>query len=179
MYEVIYEDQEIRLRKGKLEDAEGLYQLLNDDDIMIYYGESLTSREYAVEEINWFNSLFEENSGRWVIEDRQTGLYIGDIGISNFEATHKKGEMGFKLDKNYWQRGIMSRCIQAILKLAFNELNYNRVEALVDVRNTACSNLLAKNSFTKEGILRDYEFEHGGFVDLEIHSILKSESKSK
>lgn len=175
MYEVIYEDQRIRLRKATYADAEGLYRLLNDPDIMIYYGESELSRAYASEEIDWFNSLFNENGGRWVIEDKETGLYIGDVGMSDYTAKHRKGEIGFKLDKAYWQKGIMSLCIQVILKIAFEDWGYNRVEAIADVRNIGCKTLLSKNGFTKEGTMRESEFEHGAFVDLEMYLILKRE----
>jgi len=69
----------------------------------------------------------------------------------------------------------MSCCLQAVLRVVFENWGYNRVEAMADVRNTSCIKLLEKNRFVKEGTLRDYEFEHGHFVDLEIHSILRRE----
>lgn len=175
MLDVIYEDENIRLRKGKAEDAYGLQRLLTDPEVMLYYGEHPNSLEYAQKEIQWFGDLFNQNAGRWVIEDIKTGLYIGDVGIFNGEKNHKKCEIGYKLDKAYWKQGIMTKCLQAVMQMAFSVFGYNRIEALVDVNNIACIQLLLRNGFTKEGTLRDYEFEHGGFVDLEIHSILKRE----
>jgi len=175
VYELIYENEIIRLRRAKMQDVKGIERLLNDPDVMLYFGESESSYEYALSEMNWFNDLFEKNSGRWVIEDIMTGEYIGDVGVFNYDSKHKKGEIGYLLDKNYWGKGIMSNCVQAVLDIAFKEFNYNRVEALVDVRNDACIALLKKSGFLKEGTLRDYEFEHGGFVNLEMHSILKRE----
>ncbi len=71
----------------------------------------------------------------------------------------------------------MTACMKVVLDFAFYELDYNRIEALVDVRNVACIKLLEKNYFKKEGVLREYEFEHGNYVDLEIHSVLKREHK--
>jgi len=179
MYDLILENEKIRLRRAKKEDANGILRLLNDTDVMLYYGESEISYDYALSEVNWFNELFENNAGRWVIEDVLTGEYIGDIGIHNYDSKHRKGEIGYKLDKKFWGQGIMSSCVQAVLDFAFLDKNYNRVEALVDIRNKACIALLKKNNFTKEGILRDYEFEHSNFVDLEIHSILKREYNNK
>jgi ribosomal-protein-alanine N-acetyltransferase len=52
-------------------------------------------------------------------------------------------------------------------------LNYNRIEALVDVNNFASKRALLKNGFELEGVLRDYEFEYGHYVDLEMYSIIK------
>jgi len=175
MYEVILDNELIRLRKANINDAEGILKLLNDPDVMLYYGESEKTYEYAKKEVAWFNQLFNSKAGRWVIEDKKTGQYIGDIGLHNYHSNDRKGEIGYKLDKKYWSKGITSKCVEAVLKIAFESYDYNRVEALVDVRNIPCIQVLKKNNFTKEGLLRDYEFEHGNFVDLEIHSILKRE----
>lgn len=179
MKDYIYEDDFIVLRKGVAEDAEGMYELLNDSEVMRYYGESATDMASAKAEIDWFNSLFDKHAGRWVIADKKTGKCVGDIGVFNYNPKHKKGEVGFKLKPSYWGKGIMSRCTHFVLNYCFSELDYNRIEGLVDVRNSACKSLLRKTGFVKEGVLRDYEFEHGDFVDLEIHSVLKREFVNK
>lgn len=175
MYDVIYEDDIIRLRKAIENDTGPLKDILNKPEVMKYYGESLTTEAYALEEIQWFNRLFDEHGGRWVIEDRKTGQYIGDIGIFDYHQKHRKGEIGFKLAKAFWGQGIMTKCLKAVLQIAFDDWGYNRVEALVDVRNTGCRKLLTKNGFICEGVLRESEFEHGGFVDLAMYAILKKD----
>ncbi|MCH4886210.1 GNAT family N-acetyltransferase [Acidaminobacter sp. JC074] len=172
MYECIYEDEIIRLRKATMDDAPFLHELIKDQKVMAFYGESETTYEGAKSDIKWFNDLFDMNAGRWVIEDRLSGNYIGDVGVFGYHKKHKKGEIGFKLDSKFWNKGIMSKCVQAVLSVAFMDWGYNRVEALVDVRNTGCQRLLQKSRFVKEGTLRDYEFEHGHYVDLEMHAIL-------
>jgi len=54
-------------------------------------------------------------------------------------------------------------------------LRYNRIEAYVDRRNAASTHLLRKNGFQFEGTLRECEFEHGAYVDLDVYSILRRE----
>lgn len=71
----------------------------------------------------------------------------------------------------------MTNCLQAVLQIAFDDWEYNRVEALVDVRNSACRALLERNGFIHEGTMRECEFEHGGFVDLAMYAILKKDYK--
>ncbi len=175
MYECIYEDENIRIRKANIGDVHDVHRIINNQKVMEYYGESATTLESAESEIKWFNSLFNMNSGRWIIEDRNSGHYIGDIGVFDYNDKHKKGEIGFKLDDNYWGQGIMSNCLQAVMRIVFEDWGYNRVEAIVDVRNVGCIKLLKKNCFVKEGTLREYEFEHGHYVNLEMHSILCKE----
>jgi ribosomal-protein-alanine N-acetyltransferase len=43
---------------------------------------------------------------------------------------------------------------------------------LVDKRNEGSKVVLLRNNFQFEGVLREYEFEHGKYIDLEMYSIL-------
>jgi len=45
----------------------------------------------------------------------------------------------------------------------------------VDAGNEASKRVLVKNGFIREGTLRQYEYEDGGYVNLEMYSILKDE----
>ncbi|MGR5881054.1 GNAT family N-acetyltransferase [Bacillus paranthracis] len=173
----IFESGNMRLREASLADAERLLQIMSNEDVMKYYGMNpCTSLEAAKEEIVWFQNLITNNQGfRWVIADKKSNQYIGDIGVFDFEPVHNRVEIGFKLQPAYWNRGIMSECIQKVLEFAFIQKKYNRIEALVDSRNISCQILLQKNGFTLEGTLREYEFENGYYVDLQSYSILKRE----
>jgi len=113
--------------------------------------------------------------GHWAIEDVRTGKCIGGVGFRNHQSWHKKAEIGFVISKDYWRQGITSLCVNAVLDFAFCQKDFNRIEARVDPRHEACIGLLKKFGFKKEGLLRDCEFEHGHFVDLEVYSLLKRE----
>ncbi len=87
-------------------------------------------------ERDWFLSLEKEKNGfKWIIADKNTNKCIGDIGLFGYNKNHNRIELGFKLDKKYWRKGIMSKCINKVLDVGFFEKKYNRVEALVDSRN--------------------------------------------
>ncbi|CAM3794766.1 GNAT family N-acetyltransferase [Mesobacillus zeae] len=174
----IFENEMIRLRDAVLNDAEELLHTNNDDEVMMYYGKNPYNQDIqgARDEILWFRSLLAENKGvRWVIADKASNQYIGDIGVFNFEPDHNRAELGFKLQKKYWNKGIMRVCIQQVLEFAFEEKSYNRIEALVDPRNIGCQKTLKKNGFQLEGALREYEFERGQYIDLQMYSILRRE----
>jgi [ribosomal protein S5]-alanine N-acetyltransferase len=69
----------------------------------------------------------------------------------------------------------MTACVGKVLDFGFLVKGYNRIEAVVDPRNAGSKRTLAKCGFQYEGLLRDYESEHGNYVDLEMHSVLKKE----
>lgn len=163
------------LRKPNEGDGQAVLEICRDWDVMEYYGEqgNCKSLEQAENQLRWALGEFEKNGGRWIIADQTSDSYIGEVGFHGFEKTHRRAEIGYRLQKAYWGRGIMSAFISQLLHWGFLELNYNRVEALVDPRNPASARTLVKNGFRKEGLLREYEFEYGYFIDLEMYSILK------
>ena len=158
-------------------DAQGLLALSHDEAAMRYYGmEPFEGQREALAELAWFTALLADGEGiRWVIADRATDAYMGDIGFHRRSLRHRKAEVGFRLERRHWRKGIMSETLAAALRYGFGEMRLNRVEALVDPRNAACLALLDKAGFTIEGTLRDYEFEHGAFVDLRMLSLLARE----
>lgn len=168
----------IVLRKPREEDANGFIEICSEKETMKYYGVSgaeIDTHEKAMSQIEWCNSLFQENGGRWTITIDGEDRYIGDIGFFNYQEENKKVEIGYRLKQEYWRKGIMSKCMQKIVDYGFTELGYNRIEAYVDHRNAASTHLLLKNGFQFEGTLRECEFEHGAYVDLDVYSILRRE----
>ena len=167
-YEMIF-----TLREAKPSDAQRLFEVSCDEDVMEYYGtEAYTSIEQAYHELDWFHELSATKTGfRWVIADEHD-MYIGNIGVFGFDPKNNRVEMGYQLDKSYWGKGIMTDAIQTVLYHCFNQYYYNRVQAVIDPLNIGSRRVLEKNGFVREGLLRDYEFERGHYVDIEMYAIL-------
>jgi ribosomal-protein-alanine N-acetyltransferase len=143
---------------------------------MRYYGmEPFTSEQQTLREINWFNETFENGEGiRWVITPKPHDHYIGDIGFG-YVAPHGRADLGYKLARAYWRQGLMGEAMASVIAYGIESLRVNRFEAIADPRNVACVGLLEACGFRREGLLRDYEFEKGAFVDLLMYSILARE----
>jgi [ribosomal protein S5]-alanine N-acetyltransferase len=168
----------IILRKPKIGDVDGFIDICSEKETMKYYGIAgafIDTKEKAIEQINWCNSLFENNGGRWIITEENYDKYVGDIGFHNFQKVHNKVEIGYRLKQKYWGKGLIASCIKELLKYGFGNLEYNRIEALVDSRNEGSKRVLLKNNFKFEGTLRDYEYEHNNYINMDIFSILKQE----
>jgi len=173
----VIETARLRLRKPQQRDIDALLDMSQDDEVMKYYGMSpFKSKAEAVAEMNWFNKIFAQGEGiRWIITEQSEGKFIGDIGFHNFEPAHSRAEIGFKLARAYWQRGFMTEALEKVLEYGFAVMQLNRIQAVVDPKNAACLGTLKKVNFREEGLLRDYEHEPGGFVDLVMLSLLKRE----
>ena len=121
----------------------------------------------------------EGTGTRWIISLKDGDDFIGEIGFYEYEKKHRKAEIGYKLAREYWRKGYMSEAMVAMLDYMYGNLDLNRVQALVDPRNPASFLLLEKHGFQKEGVLRDYEFERGDYVDLIMYSVLRREWESR
>ncbi len=146
-----------KLRKPENRDANGLVEITHDKEAMKYYGTLsafFENEKDALKEINWMTEQFLNNAGRWIIIDKQNDLYIGDIGIHNYNKDHKKVEIGYKLKREFWGKGIITNLIKILINYAFNNFDFNRIEALVDVRNIGSKKVLINNNLKLAGVLR-------------------------
>lgn len=167
----------LRLRQACLADVLPLLSVMQDARVLRYFGmEAFRTDLEALDEISCFNRIFTKEEGiRWVITMGDVDRYCGDIGFHKYHKFHARAELGYRLHPQYWGQGITTEAAVAVLNYGFSELSMNRVEALVDPRNAASLRVLEKLRFQREGLLRDYEFENGIFVDLLMFSLLKKE----
>ena len=88
----------------------------------------------------------------------------------------KSAELGYVLGSKYWGKGIVTKAVELVVKIIFDELPYlERIEALVDVENVGSQRVLEKAGFQKEGLLRKYLFTKGKSRDMVIYSLLSSD----
>ena len=96
---------------------------------------------------------------------------IGSVGLNNiirgaFQSCH----LGYKLDKDYQNRGLMTMAIAMVVDHAFGTLHLHRVEANVMPRNLASLRVLEKNGFENEGLSKYYLNINGIWED-HIHMV--------
>ena len=96
---------------------------------------------------------------------------IGMIGLSNVVwGAFCSAFLGYKLDKNFLNRGYMSMAVEMLTEYAFEELHLHRIEANVMPRNKASLRVLEKNHFRSEGISKYYLNINGIWED-HIHMV--------
>jgi RimJ/RimL family protein N-acetyltransferase len=88
--------------------------------------------------------------------------FIGFIGISNvpFEASFTPAvELGWRLARPYWHKGLATEGAQAVLSYAFRKLSLDEV-----VSFTVPANMRSRRVMEKIGLQRDpsHDFDHPG-----------------
>lgn len=169
------------LRELESRDAKDLFQILSDDDVMYYYGsDPLVTVYEAKNVISYFKEQFAQGKAiRWAIADRQTNRLIGTIGYHNWLAQYHRAEIGFEVSQEWWQKGVAYEAAGAVLSHGFDHFGLHRISALVAPENVASNALVQKLGFQAEGLLEDYAYSHGRFMDLTMYRMLASEWRDR
>ncbi|ASI35888.1 MULTISPECIES: GNAT family protein [Exiguobacterium] len=167
------------LRELENKDARDLFKILSDEDVMYYYGSDPLATVYEAKNvISYFKEQFTQGKAiRWAIADLQTNQLIGTIGFHNWLAQYHRAEIGFEVSQDYWKQGVASEAARAVLTHGFEDFALHRISALVAPENLASNALVQKLGFQSEGLLEDYAYSHGRFMDLTIYRMLASEWK--
>ena len=99
------------------------------------------------------------------------------IGTCDFWPVQGEGcfEMGYALNSNYWNQGIMSEAGQAVLDFAFENYGVRRMELCHLENNLASQKVALKLGFVYEGKKRKALKFRRTFKDLLIYGLLKEE----
>ena len=109
------------------------------------------------------------------IVDKAARRAIGTCLLFRFEEGSARAELGYVLGREHWGRGVMREAMTALLDAAFTRMGLRRIEAEVDVRNTASAALLRRLGFTREGLLRQRWVAKGRAKDVEMYGLLRDE----
>lgn len=102
------------------------------------------------------------------------GSVIGEISIEKMsDVSEKNSEIGYALLEEYWSNGIMTKAVERIVKIAFDQIDIERITALVQSPNTASRRVLEKNGFILEGNMKKAVYKDGEYRDLLIYGKLK------
>src|ERR1700676_5011838 len=155
------------LRQIKPTDAEALFAIRSDREVTESYGqEPQQSLDDSYKLIQRIQTFYDQRDAIfWGITLKGEDTVIGTYTFWNFGPGFHCAEIGYELNRAYWQQGIMAEAISAILTYGFTELGLHRIEANPGAENTPSRSLLLKLGFTFEGNLRQRYFFRGHFED--------------
>lgn len=132
----------------------------SEDDILAFIRRSL----------NQFASNSGFSAGIWEQE-----CYAGNITLHKVDWLNRRAEIGYWVGSEFQGYGIATDACRAVTRHALIELELNRVEIRCATANTKSKAIPLRLGFTLEGVLRQAEFLHQRYVDLEVYSLLRSE----
>ncbi|PLR95223.1 GNAT family N-acetyltransferase [Bacillus sp. T33-2] len=171
----VLETERLILREIEKTDAKDIFACFSRDAVTRFYGQdTLTSEEQAEGFVEFFKNSFLERRGiRWGIERKQKKGLVGTVGFNAWSPKHKRAEIGYEIHPDHWRNGYAREAVLEVISYGFNDLELNRIGAVVFLQNEASNEMLIKLGFQKEGILRDYMIQNGNPYDVNIYAKIK------
>lgn len=168
--------ERLNLREIKQEDVESIYKILSNPEVIKHDTfELFTNINQAKGLIKWFNDAFiQKRAIFWGISLKNEPEIIGFCKCE-IEIPKVRADLGYDLRHEYWNMGIMTETLGAVIEFAFQTLDVNRIEATVSTENNSSIRVLEKLGFVKEGILRERCYMSDSCHDMMMLSILKKE----
>lgn len=170
---VTIETLRLILRRFDEQDAEDMFHNWAGDAAVCRYLSwgPHTSKEASLKRIqNWCVRYRWNNSYVWALEAKGKGCVIGSISVEIADDVNESCEVGYCLSREYWNRGVMTEALQAVLHFLFYEVGYRRIQAKHDVLNVASGRVMQKAGMQYErteykvGIRKD-----GTYYDLDVY----------
>ncbi len=135
------------LRKFRAEDAEDMYRNWAGDPLVCRYlswGPHREVDDSLRRIINWVGSYGKSNFYEWVVELKGLNKAIGSISVEFSNEGDESCEVGYCIGAAYWNRGIMTEALRAVMHFLFYEVGYRRIQAKHDVLNKASGKVMMK-----------------------------------
>lgn len=121
-------------------------------------------------------SLDHHNEDFGIVVD---GICIGCIGATFFRDIYQKNcEIGYWIGYDYWNKGIMSQVVPAMIDYIFHNYDIAKIHAEVYAENKASCRLLEKCGFQKEGYLRKHLYKNHKFHDAVVYAYIRKEDEN-
>lgn len=119
-------------------------------------------------------ALINANLAHYVIEDISSAELLGYVILDDVQNTSNSINLR-RLVVTVKNRGIGRLALEAIKKIAFEELNAHRLWLDVFNDNLKAYQLYQKVGFVQEGLLRESYLRNGNYASQYLMSILRSE----
>lgn len=102
---------------------------------------------------------------------------VGRIGVYKIDHQNSIGEIGYWIIEGSQGKGIVTKSCKALIDFCFNDLKLNRVEIKCGTENLKSKTIPERLNFTQEGIIRQGELLYDKFIDLNLYSLLKTDTR--
>ncbi len=150
------------LRRLTVDDAEEIYALNLDHDVLKYTGDQPFCNIPASKDfLTKYDQYEKYGVGRLAVIEKATSKFIGWCGLK-YNPDKDEYDIGFRFFRDYWDKGFATETAKRCLDFGFNELGIARIVGRAMKENNASIKVLEKIEMTFK---ETFDFDgHDGMI---------------
>ena len=162
----IIETSRLYLKEFTIKDAESMYLLNYDPEVIKYTGDvSFNTIAEAKSLIENYNHYQMYGFGRWSVFLKQTNEYIGWCGLK-YSVDKDEHDIGFRFFKEQWNKGYATEAALSCLDLGFEKFGMKKIVGRAMIDNIGSIKVLQKIGLKYEKTF-DFNGEQGAVYSIE------------
>ncbi len=153
--DVYLETSRLVLRRLTTDDAENLFELDCDPEVMRYLtgGIPHTREEIVGRELPRYLSYYRRYSdyGFWAAIERTTGEFLGWFHFHPYRDSPEEIELGYRLKRSAWGKGYATEGSRALIEKGFTQLGVHKVVADTLAANVRSRRVMEALGMTLQG----------------------------
>lgn len=142
------ETNRLYLRDLTLLDAESVFKHFSDPKVTQFMDIEPCSNLKEAEEIIQFH--INDSGCRYGLFHKINNELVGTCGFHCWvQGEGAKAEIGFDLSSDFWGHGLMQEALVEVIRIGFDVMMIDFIEATVEQENIRSQRLLQKMNFTK------------------------------
>jgi ribosomal-protein-alanine N-acetyltransferase len=170
---MILETERLSLRPLEVGDADLLFPVLSDVEVMAHWDIPEVDDPDLVKAIVE-GQVADARAGKaahWAIRRLDDDEFLGACDLSDIDRWHKRAEVGFILGRDAWGHGYALEAMRAVIGYAA-AMGVRRLAARTHLGNRRSDALLEKLGFEQEGLLRGHVLRDGEHRDCRLFGLL-------
>ena len=155
------ETERMVLRRLTQDDAENLFELDSDPEVMQYLTGGVPNTRAVILEKTMprFLGCYEhyDHLGYWAAIEKTSGAFMGWFHFRPYRENPEETELGYRLKKTHWGQGFATEGSEALINKGFRELGVTKV-----VATTMSVNVRSRRVMEKVGLRFEMEFVYPG-----------------
>ncbi|MBL8555756.1 MAG: GNAT family N-acetyltransferase [Phenylobacterium sp.] len=169
----ILETERLRLEPLLASDADQLFPIMGDPEVMAYWDVAEIDDPDIVAEIvgSQVRGMQAGRSVYWAMRRLADDAFLGSCDLSDVDRWHRRAEVGFMLGREAWGQGYALEAMQTVVAFA-GANGIRKLVARTHLGNRRSEALLTKLGFAEEGLLRGHVLRDGERRDCRLYGLL-------
>lgn len=171
--------QSCLIRPFRQTDAPRMAELANNVKVAHNLRDGFPS-PYTIDNAHAWLEMLEANKANIVRAIEIENQFAGSVGLHACQDVYRFNlELGYWLGEPFWNRGIMTQVVRAMVKVGFDQLKAHRIFAGIFSFNKASARVLEKCGFSHEATLVESVCKQGEWADELVYAIREQEAREK